>query len=82
MPLIELTSDVRVDLKGVPRSPTQLEKVGQAYESWHRQIAAQSQQGREFVVPGSTSSKMTVDHATAVISAIGEVVQKSRHSRS
>lgn len=82
MPLIVLTSDVRADLKGAPLSATQFEALSHAYELWHREIAALSQQGKEFVVAGSTASNMPVDHVAAVISAIQDIVQKVRDFRS
>lgn len=73
MPLVVLTSDVRVDMKGMPLSSAQMTKIARAYQRWHRDIAALSTRGRESVVAGS-SNNMPEDHPAAVISAIEEVI--------
>ncbi len=75
IPLIVLTSDVRVDLNGMPISAVQLRTLATAYEAWHRDIAHLSTQGTELVVNGSTDN-MAVDHPAAVISAIEEVLKR------
>lgn len=74
MPLIVLTSDITVDVKGMPLTKTQFKNIAAAYEQWHLDVAALSSQGTEVVVEGSTDN-MAVDHAPAVVSAIGKVVQ-------
>jgi pimeloyl-ACP methyl ester carboxylesterase len=77
MPLIVLTSDVDVDMKGMPLSPKQIASIGQAYATWHKQIAHLSSRGSESVVKGS-SENMPLDHAQSVISAIELVLRELR----
>lgn len=77
VPLIVLTSDIAVDMKGMPLSAPQLEKITAEYQQWHGAIAALSSQGAEFVVGGSTNN-MPEDHPYDVISAIDEVLQQAR----
>ncbi|MBV9269603.1 MAG: alpha/beta hydrolase [Candidatus Eremiobacteraeota bacterium] len=77
MPLIVLTSDIRVDMKGMPLSAAQLNRIAAAYQQWHRDIASLSSQGTESVIPGSTNN-MPTDHPREVISAIDKVLQRAR----
>lgn len=77
MPLIVLTSDVRVDLKGAPISTAQMQHVARAYQLWQQQIAALSMQGAEFVMEGCGESPPE-DCPSRVVSAITEVVEQVR----
>lgn len=78
MPLVVLTSDIRVDLTGMPLSSIELRRVAKAYQSWHRQIAALSSRGQEFVVASSTASNMPIEHAARIIKAVQDVVRQIR----
>jgi pimeloyl-ACP methyl ester carboxylesterase len=80
MPLIVLTSDVRVDLAGLPLTRRQLDRIADAYRSWHREIAALSSRGVDFVLKGCGDSP-PVEQPASVISAIDEVSQQVRFSR-
>jgi hypothetical protein len=80
MPLIVLTSDVDVDMKGMPLTPNQIASIGEAYVTWHKQIAGFSSRGSESVVQGS-SENMPLDHAQSVIAAI-ELVLRELEPRS
>jgi pimeloyl-ACP methyl ester carboxylesterase len=80
MPLVVLTSDVRVDLAGLPLTPAQLDRIAIAYRSWHRDIAALSSRGVDFVLQGCGDSP-PIDQPTSVISAINEVVEQVRFNR-
>lgn len=80
MPLVVLTSDVRVDLAGLPLTPPQLDHIANAYQSWHREIAALSSRGVDFVLEGCGDSP-PIEQPARVISAIDEVAQQVRFSR-
>lgn len=77
MPLIVLTSDMNVNLAPMPLPAPQKAELARAWPLWHRQIAALSSRGTEFVVSGSSSSIAT-DRPSSIVSAIDEVVDQVR----
>lgn len=74
MPLVVLTSDVRADLAGMPLSPAQFKKIADAYDLWQRGIASLSTRGEQVIVAGSTNSNLATTHASAVVTAINNVI--------
>lgn len=80
LPLIVLTSDMSVNLAFAPIPATQKAALTRAWTQWHRRIAALSSRGTQFVVTGSSSS-ISTDRPSTIVSAIDEVVDQVRSGK-